>query len=281
MTRPAKQLSFSGADGVQIAAESYGSAQNRPVLFLHGGGQTRRSWRSSAQKVAAQGYYSISLDLRGHGDSGWAQPDRYRLDDFVDDVRSIVHTLRDPPVMVGASLGGIISLLIAGEIAPEKVRAVALVDVTPNIDPEGVKLITSFMRAKPEGFVSLDEAANAVVGYLPHRKRPPDAEGLRNNLRLHENGRYYWHWDPNFILDKNQQDFVPQARLMAAAGNMLCPCLLIRGAKSEVVSKEGADSFVNAIPNIRLIDVPDAHHMVAGDNNSAFMAEILEFLSST
>ena len=55
------------------------------------------------------------------------------------------------------------------------------------------------MRGKPEGFASVEEAADAVSQYLPDRPRPKDVSGLRRNLRPGPDGRLHWHWDPKFL----------------------------------------------------------------------------------
>ena len=77
-------------------------------------------------------------------------------------------------------------------------RALVLVDIVPRIEVDGVEKIGAFMGAAPTGFESLEEVADAVAAYQPHRKRPSNIEGLRRNVRLAEDGRLYWHWDPAF-----------------------------------------------------------------------------------
>ncbi|HEX5065997.1 MAG TPA: alpha/beta fold hydrolase, partial [Myxococcota bacterium] len=84
-------LSFRGADGVSLRADARGDASAPPVLFLHGGGQTRHAWGGSAAALARDGRYAITLDLRGHGESDWATGDApYRLERFAADLRAVI-----------------------------------------------------------------------------------------------------------------------------------------------------------------------------------------------
>jgi hypothetical protein len=86
-----------------------------------------------------------------------------------------------------------------------------MVDVVPRLSPEGVAKITLFMRARPEGFASLEETADAVAAYNPHRPRPKDVTGLIKNLRRRADGRLHWHWDPAFARNPQSPE-PPQLR---------------------------------------------------------------------
>jgi pimeloyl-ACP methyl ester carboxylesterase len=230
-------------------------------------------------ELARRGYLAISLDLRGHGESDWSPEGDYSLGAFVADLQSVCSQLATPPVLVGASLGGLTSLLFAGEHPPEATRALILVDVAPQIETAGAERIGAFMRARPDGFASVDEAADAVAAYLPHRPRPKDTSGLRRNLRLGADGRYRWHWDPKFTGgDKHVDPASYRERLEAAARNLRVPTLLVRGGISDVVSLEGARQFLSLAPQAEFIDVAGADHMVAGDRNDAFNESIIAFL---
>jgi pimeloyl-ACP methyl ester carboxylesterase len=123
------------ADDVTLAADAFGDSRHPPVVLLHGGGQTRYSWRATARELADGGWYALALDLRGHGQSSWSPDGRYDLDRFADDVVAIVEYLGRPPVLVGASLGGNASLAALGH-HPELALALVLVDVSPFLQPE-------------------------------------------------------------------------------------------------------------------------------------------------
>jgi pimeloyl-ACP methyl ester carboxylesterase len=269
---------FETAAGITIAGEAWGPASGIPVLFIHGGGQTRHSWKQTAQQVALQGgYRAITVDLRGHGDSDYAPDGDYSLDRFVEDIADVVFHLSQPPVFVGASLGGMIAILLVGE---QGVRAsgVVLVDVAPRLEEAGVDRIFSFMQSHQNGFDSLEEAAAAVEDYLPHRERPLDISGLEKNLRRGEDGRYYWHWDHRMLRHATREKAQHEERLLAAAQSITVPVLLLRGVLSDVVSKEVAAEFQQAVPHAKHVDITDAAHTVAGDSNSAFTEAVLSFL---
>jgi non-heme chloroperoxidase len=274
-----RTIELRGHDGLVLRGDAWGNPEARPVLLLHGGGQTRHSWSGTARRLAAQGWHALSLDLRGHGESDWSPNGAYDLDDFVRDLVAVVRTLAAPPVVVGASLGGMAAMCAAGEAQGKLLSAVVLVDVTPRLEAGGVHRIISFMTDRPEGFASLEEAAEAVAAYREHRARPSDLTGLAKNLRRGEDGRWRWHWDPNFIRPggRTRSSLTPD-RLLEAARGLRVPTLLVRGKLSDVVSLEGAAEFQGAVPHARFVDVSGAGHMVAGDRNDLFTAAVIEFL---
>ncbi|MDO7842210.1 alpha/beta fold hydrolase [Sphingomonas immobilis] len=266
--------------GVVLAADEAGAHDAPPVLLLHGGGQTRHSWGRAVDALAAGGFHAITVDLRGHGDSDWAADGNYKLDAIAADIRALAAALPAPPAMIGASLGGLAALLAAGEGGPATARALVLVDVVPRIEMEGANEIRDFMTGNPNGFADLEEAADAVSRYLPHRPRPKDTSGLAKNLRLHDDGRYRWHWDPAMMQSRGGEvrSGEDQARLEAAARALTVPTLLVRGGNSRVVSLEGAEEFKQLVPHSSFVNIDRADHMVAGDANDAFNAPLLDFL---
>jgi pimeloyl-ACP methyl ester carboxylesterase len=279
MEFPARKISFVGRDGVRLAAERVGEATSPPALLLHGGGQTRHAWGGTAQALAAEGWQAISLDQRGHGDSDWADDGEYGFEAFAADLEAVVRDLPAPPVLIGASLGGIASLMAVGELGA-RARALVLVDVAVRIEAEGVSRIVEFMTAQPEGFETLEEVADAISAYLPHRRRPSDLSGLAKNLRRGDDGRYRWHWDPRFMVGRPPRTLAEGApeRMEAAARNLGLPTLLVRGRLSDLLSEEGARHFLELVPHARFADVSEAGHMVAGDRNDLFTAAVVDFL---
>lgn len=272
------ELSISEA--VTLRGDIYGQETGHTVVLLHGGGQTRHAWHESAEELARQGYRAITLDLRGHGESSWAPDADYSLDAFVGDIKALISQLDDVPSIVGASLGGLTALLAEGE-SPERCFAcLVLVDVAPRIEPEGVARIIAFMSAHPHGFERLEDAAQAIARYLPHRRPPDDLSGLAKNLVLREDGRYHWHWDPAFLNGPRPPASVNQLdRFERAARSIHLPTLLVRGRISDLLSPAGAADFLKLVPHAEYVDVADAGHMVAGDSNSAFMTAVVDFIS--
>ena len=182
--------------------------------------------------------------------------------------------------MVGASLGGTTGLVAAGEAGLTAISALVMVDVAPRLEIEGVTRIVDFMSAKPDGFESLEEAAEAVASYVAHRPRPPSIEGLRKNLRLGPDGRWRWHWDRRLMTGDKRPSAASRdpERLSHAARRLTIPTLLVRGKVSDVVSADGVRHFLDLVPHARFVDVSGAGHMVAGDENDAFTDAVVSFL---
>jgi peroxiredoxin len=285
VTTSPEAFTTDGVDGVRIAADRLGDRHAPAVVFLHGGGQTRRSWARAAAAVAERGWQAVTIDLRGHGESDWSKDGDYRVTTFAGDVLEVLRHLPPRPVLVGASLGGFTAMLLAGELSPNTVRAVVLVDIVPNMNPSGATRIHSFMNDRMvSGFDSLDEVADAIQEYNPHRPRPTDLDGLRSNLRSRD-GRWYWHWDPKFIDGTSALppiEVTEVDRLYTAVEGILrtgVPMLLVRGQMSDLVTEERADEFIARFPEIDFVDVGGAGHMVAGDRNDLFAGAVVEFLA--
>jgi non-heme chloroperoxidase len=286
-----EQINFEGHGGLRLVGDSAGPADGPPVLLLHGGGQTRHAWGTTAQVLADGGWRVVSLDLRGHGDSAWDDEGDYTLDAFAGDVRIVARAMTEPggpaPVLVGASLGGISTLIAQGEDdgAGPVASAVVLVDVAHRIEPVGVERIAEFMTAHLDGFGDLEAVADAVAAYSPHRPRPTDLSGLKKNVRQRADGRWYWHWDPRFLTgrlgsrDETRSAMASSTRLADATRALGVPTLLVRGRMSDLLSEEGARELLELVPHARFADVAGAGHMVAGDRNDAFNDAVVEFLT--
>lgn len=268
--------------GVELVMDGYGDESDPPVLLLHGGGQTRHAWGTAAASFAAAGRYAMSMDLRGHGDSDWSPDGVYGFDRLAADVRAVVADLRSLPAIVGASLGGLAALVAVGETDWPVASALVLVDVAPRIEQAGREKIGNFMRGGMRGFDTLEDAADSISAFLPHRPRPKDLSGLRKNLRQRGDGRWYWHWDPRFTANQEgvdgQAGYVRHERLVDAARHVKVPTLLVRGRMSDIVSDESVRELRDLIPQAEIVDVAGAGHMVAGDKNDAFNDAVVDFV---
>lgn len=282
MTTTVSTERFHG-DGVALVADRW-APPTRPegvVLLLHGGGQTRHSWRTTGQTLAAQGWETYAIDARGHGESQWAHDGDYSSAAHARDLAAIAARLETRPVLVGASMGGM-AALAAQAADPELARGLVLVDVAPKAELDGLDHIQRFMTRGLDGFDSLDDVLTAVVEYNPHRARPPRKEGLAKNLRRRD-GRWYWHWDPRLLDQKVTTPEAAAARereTRRLARSITVPTLLIRGAQSDVVSEEGVRDLKTLIPGLRHVDVSGAGHMVGGDDNDVFTRELVRHLGT-
>ena len=283
---------FAGVDGLRLVADEWGHASDEAgtVVLLHGGGQTRHSWKSAGVVLAKAGLHVVALDFRGHGDSDWSPELNYGLGVLRDDVLAVIDQIeqagvgaqgraREPGrvVLVGASLGGMTSLLVA-QAAPERIRSLVLVDIVTRLEPAGVARIRDFMLGAPDGFGTLQEAAEAVAAYLPHRRRDTNLAGLRKNLRLRADGRWHWHWDPaQFWSERSPSADEVVAMLVAAAAAVHCPTLLVHGRKSDIVSDEGIEHFRTLLDHVEIVRLDDAAHTAAADDNDTFAEVVVEF----
>lgn len=288
------KVDLHGADGLRLTADVEGDPATPPVMLLHGGGQTRHAWGTTLNVLGSR-WHAYSIDLRGHGESDWAPDGDYSIDAFARDVAEIARSLPQPPVLVGASLGGLASLTAIGEMSGSTsaplASALVLVDVAPRIEPAGVARIIDFMTGNLEGFESLEEVADAIAAYNPNRKRPTNLDGLRKNLRQRADGRWIWHWDPRFVSgplgspDETRTDETRirsngRNRLEVAAAGLTIPTLLVRGRMSDLISEDGVRELQELVPHAQVADVAGAGHMVAGDRNDAFNDAIVTFLES-
>ena len=274
---PEPMMYWEGSGGLRIAGDAWGNPAGPLVLLQHGGGQTRHAWKGPGQSLAAAGYHAVAFDARGHGDSDWDPDGDYSQDAMVEDLCHVIVGLGDKrPILVGASMGGGTSLVAAGEDRVDA-TALVLVDIAPRVEPGGVDKIKAFMGQKPDGFESLEEVADAIASYQPHRTRPKDLAGLGKNVRLGADGRYHWHWDPTFRLGVRSLD-QRHARLEACARSLTLPTLLVRGALSDILTEEGAKEFLEMCPHAEYVNVAGAAHMVAGDRNDIFAGAVTDFL---
>ncbi len=272
------RIDFTGASDNRLAADMSGPEDAPTVILLHGGGQTRHSWARAHKVLAARGYRVVSLDARGHGESDWVANGDYTLEAQVADLLGVIDAIGGRPALVGASMGGTHSLIACGR-HPGIASALILVDVAPRLELSGIEHIIGFMTQHPEGFASVQQAADVVATYNPNRPPPRDLKGLCKNLRQRDDGRWYWHWDPRFMHGNHLEKIAHISQQMKEAASSICiPTLLVRGQQSDVVSPEGAQELRTMLPHLAFVDIAGAGHMVAGDKNDHFNNAVIDFL---
>ncbi|MFM5885481.1 MAG: alpha/beta fold hydrolase [Novosphingobium sp.] len=264
-------------EGLTIAADVAGRYGAPTVVLGHGGGQTRHSWDKCEDQLAAAGYYAINYDLRGHGDSDWSPDGDYGIHTRAHDLMAVAAQGSRPFALVGASLGGI-TALVAASLGLEP-AAIVLVDIVPKMSAKGVAKIRGFMMANPDGFTTIEEAADAISAYYPERPRPKDLSGLNKNLRHHPDGRWRWHWDQRMMTDERGDPRHLLELMDRADWTDRVPTLLVRGMKSDIVDDDGVADLRRRIPALEIADIRGAGHMVAGDKNDEFNAAVIDFLT--
>jgi len=268
-------VSVPAAHGLTLAAEQFGDDGNPIVLMAHGGGQCRHVWAETAVRLAAAGYGVFTLDCRGHGDSDWADPPRYEPDDFARDIEAAARWRLEvdgrPPHYVGASFSGIAGLIAAGLCDQAAFASLTLVDVTPTHKVGALdKARALFARTLEEGFATEAEAARAIGA-------EPGSARLEQMLRREADGRWRWRWDPAFAACIHHDERT-QRQCKSAAAALSIPVHLIRAGRSDFVDDEGTAAFLAMTPHLQVTMLPDARHVVTGDQDGAYANAILRFL---
>lgn len=273
-----EEIRLQGAHGAGLAA-TRAPGRRSPVLFAHGFGQTRGAWTNTAEALNAAGHATLAYDARGHGGSDWNASDLpYHGEQFTDDLIVVAGELPRPPVLVAASMGGLFGLMAEARW-PGLFSAMVLVDITPRWETRGVERILAFMSAHPEGFASLEAAADSIASYMPHRPRKSE-DSLRALLRQTSEGRWSWHWDPRLVDELARDSEQHQDAIADAARQVRCPLLLVSGGRSDLVSPQTVEEFMALVPHAQHVHLPEATHMVAGDDNNAFTAAVLNYLDA-
>jgi pimeloyl-ACP methyl ester carboxylesterase len=273
---PTQAVEFASGDGLHLSGSRL-SLPGPQVLLAHGFGQTRHSWAGTQERLGDAGFGSLAWDMRGHGESQSNPADHsYSVSDFIGDHRAAAGLVGGRPVLVGASMGGLTGLMT--QAAQPVFSALVLVDVTPRWEAAGMQRIHDFMTAHPDGFESYDHAARVIHDYLPHRRaRKSDAQ-LAKLLRSDDRGRLRWHWDPRLLSEFVANSQHLQEAIAEEARKIEVPVLLISGGRSDLVSDDTVAHFIERVPHATHVRLPEATHMLAGDDNDAFTDAVLAFL---
>lgn len=271
---------FTVVDGRQVHYLEWGPSGADAVVCLHGGGQTAYMWEELGAALAST-HHVLAPDLPLHGDSDpVADLSRQALAETVPPLLASFGI--DRAVFVGASLGGIVSMTVTAA-HPELVAGIVLVDIAHRLEDEGVERIVAFMSAH-ESFADLDEAAAAIGDYLPHRKATSPAR-LTRNLRQRPDGRWEWKHGYTKRLREGTMGGPGGGWRQLVDGleddirHFTCPVLVLRGAKSDVLSNEGAEEIAALIPDARLATIQSAGHHAAGDNPETTVGLVRTFLT--
>lgn len=240
-----------------------------PALLLHGGALTARTWDFVCLALRG-GWRLVALDLRGHGDSTWA--DSYRLDDYVEDVVTVLDGLGlEAYHLVGMSMGGVVAAITANA-HPERFRSLTLVDIAPGVEPGGTKVMRGFVESVGE-MESIDAVVESALRVSPGKDRERVAYRMEALLKQTPEGRWRWKRD-----SRSAPDYLA---LFERIGQLdrLCietglPVLLVRGERSRLLDEASAEGFVARVPGARLAVAPGAGHNVQEDN-PAFLADAL------
>jgi pimeloyl-ACP methyl ester carboxylesterase len=265
------------ARGLRFHYVEWGESGRPPIVCLHGITQTAHSWDEVAAGLAAD-YRVISIDQRGHGDSDWAPDGDYTRHTQAADLEAIRLALGlEEFVLAGMSMGGINAITYTAQ-HPEHVRALIVVDVSPEIEARGVEHIRQFIQQEDvlpdfEDFVARAHAFN------PRRSLDNIRSRLRYNLKQLPDGRWTWKYDPYLRSPDRAFRTSLLAGLWEDVRKIRCPTLIVKGAESDILSPAAAQKLQAAIPKSELVTIPGAGHSVMGDNPEAFVAATQAFLA--
>jgi esterase len=265
-------------DGLRLHYLDWGNRSSTPLIFLHGGCLTAHTWDLVCLALRDD-YHCLALDLRGHGDSQWSATLDYRPQTHVRDLAGLIDALRlVKPVLVGHSLGGLVSVNYAGN-ASERLGGVVVVDVGPQVRDEALERLADFVLHEPsEG--SLEDFVGRAIAFAPGRDRRLLKSSLLHNLKQLPSGTWTWKYDRRRLTPEYFQEIrAHMAGMPTQAPLITCPVLVIRGGKSRAHTDEDAADFAQAFPQGRCRRVENAGHNVQADNPVGLVAALREFLA--
>ena len=275
------------ATGRRLSALVWGHAPPELVL-IHGGAQNAHTWDTVA---LALGRPLVAVDLPGHGHSDHRDDGPFGPRENAEDVEVAIRALApDAAMVVGMSLGGLTSIALAGR-APDLVRKLVLVDVTPGVDKERAAPIAQFVSG-PESFESFDEILQRTMEFNPTRSEQSLRRGVLHNAMPREDGRWVWRYQRPRMMELALREDGEPARpddppvpdfttLWEDLEGVQVPVLLLRGTTyGSVVTDEHVEEFHRRQPTGRVVAVEGAGHSLQGDTPLELTALLEEFLTT-
>jgi len=269
-----------------ISALRWGAGAPRVVL-LHGGGQNAHTWDTV---ILGLGLPALAIDLPGHGRSAWREDGDYRPALNAAAVEPVIRDLApDADLLVGMSLGGLTAMHLAVS-APDLVRRLVMIDVTPSAPERAEQMTKAQMGAVAlvqgeRTFPSFEAMLEVTVAASPHRSRESLRRGVFHNAKQLDDGTWTWRYDTfrKAASDGRSESDTPAggfAGLWDDVPALQTPTTLVRGATSFFVNDDDALEFARTAPGFqRTIVVPDSGHSVQGDQPRALVSILRDALS--
>jgi len=245
-----------------------------PILFLHGGALTAHTWDLVCLILCSK-FRCVALDLRGHGDSGWASD--YTIGSYVADISAVIAHLGWTRVhLVGMSLGGVVAAHYASD-AGCQIATLTMVDVGPKPDFDATAAMRDFVT-QPIGELTLDELVVAAVKASARDEHDKILYRYLHMTRIAPDGRLAWRQDHRrphdyaHILGKIDE-------LSELAPTLECKVLIARGGRSRILTDEKVAAFVTRFRHASWVTIPAAGHNIQEDNPTALATALSDFLS--
>ena len=243
-------------DGTELVYWTW-PGEGSPTLLLHGIGNYGRYWDLFADAVGGR-LMLVAPDARGHGESG-RPADGYAPADFAADALAVLDAIGIPSaVVVGHSMGGLHSINLAAR-HPERVRALVIVDASPDPTPAGAERAERLLTGRPARFRDRAEAR----AYLERTSPGYAAAVYENRLAFafrEEKGELVWRSDPA-ALERIMRGRTPTEDRWDALSRIDCPTLVVRGTRSNVLSEEVANDMVRSLSDGRLMELEAGHNV--------------------
>lgn len=272
--------------GRRLSALVWGESDPELVL-LHGGAQNAHTWDTVALALDRP---LVAIDLPGHGHSDGGRNGSLDVRANAEDIGAVIRVLApDAAAVVGMSLGGMTTLALA-DAAPELVRRVVLVDITPGVDEKKAGAITAFING-PASFASFEEILARTIEFNPTRSESSLRRGILHNALQQPDGSWVWRYqrfrnqepgqlsDPKEIGRVEHPDF---GTLWDSVSNLRVPLMLVRGMTAQSVVDDADEAeLLQRRPGARIEHVEDAGHSVQGDQPVELARLIADFANST
>ncbi len=255
----------------------WGKRGSQPILFLHGGNQSARTWDVVCLALSRR-FHCVALDQRGHGLSEWSYEFDYTPEASARDIEQLIaHLGWGRFVIVGMSMGCLNAMCYAASNA-ERLDGFVAVDAGPYIENAGGAEIIDFVQAN-RNHATLDDFVAAAMRFNPRRNPEFLRHSLKHTVRQMADGSFAWRADRRQPIKlEDIQAWLSRSRALVPC--ITCPTLVIRGAESKVLSSEGMERFIRELPDGRSVVIPDAGHTVQGDNPTGLIAALHTFFTA-
>lgn len=249
--------------GRNLSALVWGNTDPRLAL-LHGGAQNAHTWDTVALALGAP---LVAIDLAGHGHSDWRDDGLYNHDNLAEDVVIAIEQLApNAQAVVGMSLGGLTALAVAHR-APQLVRHLVLIDITPGVNAQKAKAVLDFVNG-PQSFASFKDILARTKQHNPTRSESSLRRGILHNAIQLEDGSWQWRYDRRNHARSTSGDDQSAggfAGLWDALSQLRCPLLVVRGGLSPVVDDADVAEVKLRKASAEIVVIENAGHSIQGD----------------